>query len=102
MTTAFNLPPGCTAADVDRAAPQGNVCDGCHDRLADIEGLCERCAIEEAAEILKGVLHDLDRAKQLASCRGRPGIGSARYHAWLALLHEEAVLRDIGTERGAA
>ncbi len=102
MTTGFNLPPGCTDADVDRAAPQSAVCDVCNERLAEIDGLCERCAIDEAAEILKGVLVDLDRAKKLASCRGRSDIGSAHYHAWIALVAEEGLLREIDTERGAA
>jgi hypothetical protein len=96
-----NLPPGCTDADVDRAAPQPAACDACHKRDAEIEDLCERCAIDEAAEILKGVLLDLDRAKKLASCRGRSDIGSAHYHAWLALVTEEGLLREIDTERGA-
>ncbi len=102
MTTGFNLPPGCTDAHVERAAPQSDICGACQERLAEVDGLCERCAIAEAAEILKGVMHDLDRANQLASCRGRSDIGSARCHAWLALVAEEGVLREIDAERGAA
>ncbi len=102
MTTGFNLPPGCTDADVDRAAPQSTICDLCDERLAEVDGLCERCAIDEAAEILKGVIADLDRAKALASCRSRADISSARYHAWSALVAEERVLHEFDTERGAA
>jgi hypothetical protein len=97
-----NLPHGCTDFDVDRAAPQTDACDVCEERPAEVDGLCEGCAIDEAVEILKTTLHELDRAKKLASCRGRSEIGSARDHAWLALLAEEGVQREIAAERGAA
>jgi hypothetical protein len=97
-----NLPHGCTDADVDRAASQVDACDDCEERAAEIDGLCEGCAIDEAVEILRTALDELDRAKRLASCRGRSDIGSAHYHAWLALLAEEGVQRDIAAERGAA